>query len=214
MIFQLPDLSAFLGQVGSRGQDLFIPQAILYRRGQLGQHGLMGDHGQVHLQKIFPRISQFLNEVERVEDGQEYVALTEHIRQVELAEFIPVIGDGHAVFLPGPGQLMAPGFIHEAQADEYIRARFIVQLVDTALAKEGRAGDGKGDGVCNAGLSPAVTAGDNGGIAKGQLRGVLVGLESGDGHAGDLELFNFFQNRNSLLSVLCQAAAGWGADSS
>ena len=68
-----------------------------------------------------------------------------------------------------------------------------MEPVDPTLPEEGEPGHGKGDGVRDAGLAAPIPAGDNSGIAKGQLRGALVGFEAGNRHAGDAELFNLVQ---------------------
>lgn len=80
--------------------------------------------------------------------------------------------------------------------------------VDPTLPEEGESGHGKGDGVRDAGLAAPVPAGDNSGIAKGQLRGSLVGFEAGNGHTDDLKLFDFFQRTAPFfVSGRCSYAA-------
>ena len=97
--------------------------------------------------------------------------------------------------MASPGQLVGRArFIHKAQGDEHVGLNLVVQLVNAPLPEKGLAGDGEGDGVGNTGLAPAIAAGDGGGVAEGQLRGLLVGLEAGDGHAGDLKSLNLFHS--------------------
>ena len=115
-------------------------------------------------------------------------------------DLIAVVGDGHAVFSSRARQLMGrASLIHKAHLNGNIRVALVVEPVDPTLPEEGESGHGKGDGVRDAGLAAPVPAGDNSGIAKGQLRGALVGFEAGNGHTDDLKLFDFF-NRLLLSS--------------
>ena len=81
-----------------------------------------------------------------------------------------------------------------------------MQPVDPALPEKGEPGDGEGDGVGNAGFTPAVAAGDDGGIAKGEMGGLPVTLKPGQGHACDLKTADFFQ-RNILLHFFTMQGA-------
>ena len=75
--------------------------------------------------------------------------------------------DGHAILLPGTGQLVGHTLlIHEAHLNVYIRIGLVVQPVQSTLSEERKTRDGKSNGVRDAGLAPAIAAGDSGGIAK------------------------------------------------
>ena len=154
----------------------------------------MRDHGQIHFQQVLAVLAQLLNEVQRVENRQKHVTLSEHIRQVELADLIPIVGNGHAVFPAGTGQFVVRTcFIHETHPDGDIRIVLIMKPVNPALPEEGEPGYDEGNGICDAGFASAVAAGDDGWIAEDQLRGALVGLKARNVHAGDLKLFDLFQ---------------------
>ena len=207
MLFQFPYLRPFVFEIGVRGKNLLFPQTLPYRFRELSQYRLVGNHGQVHLQEIFPVIPQFLNKIKRIEYRQKHISLTKQIRQLQLANLIAVKGDGHAVLFPGAGQLMfSSGFIYKAQVDKDIRIALIMKFVNAPLPKKGQAGNCEGDGIGNAGFSTAVTAGDDSGIAEAELCRLLEGLEPRNRHAGDLEFLYFFQDRNSFLLYFHQAA--------
>ena len=154
----------------------------------------MGNHGQVHLQQILAALAQLLNEVQRVENGQEHIPLAKHIVEVKLTDLIAIIADVHAAFPAGAGQLMVrAGFVHKAHTDGNIGVALVVQAVNTALPKKGQAGDDESDGIGDARFTTAVTSGNDGGISEHQLSGALVGLEAGNVQAGNLKLLDLFQ---------------------
>ena len=139
-------------------------------------------------QQFLPIVPQFLDEIEGIEDGEEHILFAEHLIEVVLADLIAVVGDGHAAFLPGAGQFMVLAFpVHKVHRHHQVGIRLAVQPVDPALPEKGEAGDGESDGVGDAGLAAAVAAGDDRGIAEGEVRGLLIALEPGYGHTGDLK---------------------------
>ena len=69
--------------------------------------------------------------------------------------------------------------VHKAHGDGYIGLNLVVQPVDAPLPEKGEAGDNEGDGVCDAGLAPAVAAGDYRGISECQVRRLHIGFEPG-----------------------------------
>ena len=145
-----------------------------------GEHLLMGNGGQVPLQQLLPIVPQFLDEIKRIEDGEENIPFAEHLVQVMLADLIAVVGDGHSAFLPGAGQLMVLPFpVQKIQLHHQVRIRLTVQAVNATLTEKRKPGDGEGDGVGDAGFAAAVAAGYDGGIAKGQMRRLLIALEPG-----------------------------------
>ena len=79
------------------------------------------------------------------------------------------------------------GIIYKTHGNEHIRVFLVVQPVNTPFSKEGESCHSKGDGVRHTGLSPAISAGNNCWIAKGQFCGFLIALEAGNGHASDLK---------------------------
>ena len=193
-LFQTANFLPAALQPGVRGEQGLVLERLPHGLGKLGQHRFMGDHGQIHLQQVLATLSQVLDKVQRVEDRQEHVTLPEHIVEVELADLIAIVGDGHAVFSAGAGQfMMGTRFIHKAHTDGNVGIALVMQSVNTALPKERKPGHDKGDGIGNAGFSPAIAAGDHGRIAENQIRWPLVGLKAGNAHAGDLKLLDLFQ---------------------
>ncbi len=81
-----------------------------------------------------------------------------------------------------------------------------MEPVKAPLPEKGKSGNGEGDGVRDAGLAPAVAAGDYRGIPEHQVRGLPIGLEPGDGHAGDLKALDFFHD--ILLSASSSLGLG------
>ena len=162
-LFQTSDLLPAALQPDVRGQQGLILEGFPHRLGQLCQHRFMWDHGQIHLQQVLAALAQLLDKVQRVENRQEHITLPEHIVKVELADLIPVIGDGHAVFSAGTGQFMVgTRFIHKAHTDGNVGIALVMQPVNAALPKERKPGHDKGDGIGDAGFSPAIAAGDHG----------------------------------------------------
>ena len=191
-LLQLPDVRPLFLQVGVRREKLLMLQGRPGGVGELGQHRLMGNQGQVPLQQVFAILPQLLDEVERVKDGQEYVLLSKQFGEIHLADLAAVIEDGHAVFVPGAGEHMGRArFIHKAHGDGHIGLNLVVQPVDAPLPEKGEAGDYEGDGVCDAGFAPSVAAGDDCRIAEHQVRRLHIGFEPGDGHVGDLKALDF-----------------------
>ncbi len=84
-------------------------------------------------------------------------------------------------------------FVHKAHPNGDIGVILIVQAVNPTLPKEGTAGNGKGDGVCNAAFPPPVAASDDRGVAEHQLCRLLIGLEARKHQAGNLKLLDLFQ---------------------
>ena len=84
-------------------------------------------------------------------------------------------------------------FVHKAHPNGDIGVILIVQAVNSTLSKEGTAGNGKGDGVCNAAFPPPVSAGNDRGVAEHQLCRLLIGLEARKHQAGNLKLLDLFQ---------------------
>ena len=152
------------------------------------------------MEKVLAIAAQFFDKVQRIEDGQEHVPLSEEISEIHLPHLTAIIGDGHTVALTGAGQLMErPIFIHKAHADEQIRIILIVETVNAALSEEGQTGDSEGNGVRDAALAASVAARNDGGIAKGQVGGLTVGLEALHVQCRDPERFEFFHQKLSFL---------------
>ena len=105
-----------------------------------------------------------------------------------------VVIDGHIVILADTGQFMDdPILIHKAHLDSDVRIFLIVEPVKATLSKKWESGHGKCNGVRNAGFPPAISPGDDGRVAEGQLRRFFIGLEARNTHTGDLKLFDLFQ---------------------
>ena len=152
------------------------------------------------MEKVLAIVAQFLNKVQRVEDGQEHVPLSEEIGEIHLPHLAAIIGDGHTVALTGAGQLMErPVFIHKLHADEQIRIILAVEPVNAVLSEEGQTGNSKGNGVRNAALAASVAARNDGGIAEGQVGGLTVGLEALHVQCRDPKRFEFFHQKLSFL---------------
>ena len=164
---------------------------------------------QIALQQVLAVLTQLLDEVQGVENGEKHIPLTKKVGEIELADLIAVVGDGHAVFSSRARQLMGrASLIHKAHLNGNIRVALVVEPVDPTLPEEGKPGHDKGDGVRDAGFAPPVPACDDGGIAEGQLRRSLVGFEAGNGHTDDLKLFDFFQRTAPFfVSGRCSYAA-------
>ena len=111
--------------------------------------------------------------------------------------------------MPGTGQLVGNArFIQKMHANGHIRLDLVMEPVNAALPKKGQPGNGKGDGVRNAGFPTAIAAGNGGKVSEVQRGRLLIGLEAGDCHVGDLKVIDFFQN---VRSFLCHAAVWVGS---
>ena len=76
----------------------------------------MRDARKIPLQQLPPFIPQFLDEVQRIEDGEEHVLFAEHLRKVGLSYVPTVEGKHHTVVLPRAEEdMILPVFIHEVQ---------------------------------------------------------------------------------------------------
>ena len=154
----------------------------------------MRNRRKISLQKLFPILSQLLDKVQGIEDGQEHIPLSKEIGQIQLPDLIAIIGDGHAVFPAGAIELVERAcFVHKAHPNGDIGVILIVQAINPTFPKEGTAGNGKGDGVCNAAFPSPVSACDDRGVAEHQLCRLLIGLEARKHQAGDLKLLDLFQ---------------------
>ena len=152
------------------------------------------------MEKVLAIVAQFLDKVQRIEDGQEHVPLSEKVGEIHLPHLAAIIGDGHTVALTGAGQLMErPVFIHKPHADKQIRIILAVEPVNAVLSEEGQTGNSKGNGVRNAALAASVAARNDGGIAKGQVGGLTVGLEALHVQCRDPKRFEFFHQKLSFL---------------
>ena len=149
---------------------------------------------QIPLQQVLAVLTQFLDEVQGIEDGEKHVPLAKKIGEIKLADLISIIRDGHTVFSSCARHFMYRAFfIHKAHLNGNIGIFLVVEPVDPSLPEEGETSHRKGDGVRNAGLAAPVSAGDDGGIAEGQFRGSFIGFEAGNRHAGNSELFDLVQ---------------------
>ena len=152
------------------------------------------------MEKVLAIVAQLLNKVQRIEDRQEHIPFSEKVGEIHLPHLAAIIGDGHTVALTGAGQLMErPVFIHKPHADEQIRIILAVEPVNAVLSEEGQTGNSKGDGVRDAALAASVAARNDGGIAKGQIGGLTVGLEALHVQCRDPERFEFFHQKLSFL---------------
>ena len=192
----LPQLPAFYLWREQR----LIPQGVHGRACHLRQNVLLGERRQIPLEEVLAIVAQLLNKVQRIEDGQEHVPFAEKIGEIHLPHLAAIIGNGHTVALTGAGQLMERTvFIHKAHTDEQIRIILAVEPVNTALPEKGQAGDSKGDGIRDAALAASVAARNDGGIAKGQIGGLTVGLEALHVQGRDPKRFEFFHQKLSFL---------------
>ena len=200
VVFQLPNGLPQLPALHLRREQRLIPQGFHGGACHLRQNVLLGERRQIPLEKVLAIAAQFFDKVQRIEDGQEHVPLSEEISEIHLPHLTAIIGDGHTVALTGAGQLMErPIFIHKAHADEQIRIILIVETVNAALSEEGQTGNSKGDGVRDAALAASVAARNDGGIAEGQVGGLTVGLEALHVQCRDPERFEFFHQKLSFL---------------
>ena len=92
-----------------------------------------------------------------------------------------------------------PVFIHKPHADKQIRIILAVEPVNAVLSEEGQTGNSKGNGVRDAALAASVAARNDGGIAKGQVGGLTVGLEALHVQCRDPKRFEFFHQKLSFL---------------
>ena len=193
-LLQTADLLTSALEISVRGEKKLVLQGFPHRLGKLCKDRFLRDMRQIPLQQVLAVLTQLLDEVQGVENGEKHIPLTKKVGEIELADLIAVVGDGHAVFSSRARQLMGrASLIHKAHLNGNIRVVLVVEPVNPTLPEEGEPGHGKGDGVRDAGLAAPIPAGDNSGIAKGQLRGALVGFEAGNRHAGDAELFDLVQ---------------------
>ena len=152
------------------------------------------------MEKVLAIVAQLLDKVQRVENRQEHIPFSEKVGEIHLPHLAAIIGDGHTVALTGAGQLMERSvFIHKAHTNEQIRIILAVEPVNAALSEEGQTGDSKGDGVRDAALAASVAARNDGGIAKGQVGGLTVGLEALHVQGCDPKRFEFFHQKLSFL---------------
>ena len=200
IVLQFPNGFPQLSALHLRREQRLIPQGFHGGACHLRQNVLLGERGQIPLEKVLAIVAQLLDKVQRIEDGQEHVPLSEKVGEIHLSHLAAIIGDGHTVALTGAGQLMErPIFIHKAHADEQIRIILAVEPVNAVLSKEGQTGNSKGDGVRDAALAASVAARNDGGIAKGQIGGLTVGLETLHVQGCDPERFEFFHQKLSFL---------------
>ena len=183
-----------------RREQLLIPQGLHGGACHLRQNVLLGERRQIPLEKVLAIVAQFLNKVQRVENRQEHVPLSEEIGEIHLPHLAAIIGDGHTVALAGAGQLMErTAFIHKAHTDKQIRIILAVEPVNAVLSEERQAGDSEGNGVRDAALAASVAARNDGGIAEGQVGGLTVGLEALHVQCRDPKRFEFFHQKLSFL---------------
>ena len=153
------------------------------------------------MEKVLAIVAQLLDKVQRVENRQEHVPLSEKVGEIHLPHLATIIGDGHTVALTGAGQLMERSvFIHKAHADEQIRIILAVEPVNAVLSEKRQTGDSEGDGVRDAAFAAPITARNDGGIAKGQIGGLTVGLEALHMQGRDPKRFEFFHQKISFLT--------------
>ena len=183
-----------------RREQRLIPQGFHGGACHLRQNVLLGERRQIPLEKVLAIVAQLLNKVQRIEDRQKHIPFAEKIGEIHLPRLAAIIGDGHTVALTGAGQLMERSvFIHKPHADKQIRIILAVEPVNAVLSEEGQTGNSKGDGVRDAALAASVAARNDGGIAKGQIGGLTVGLEALHVQCRDPERFEFFHQKLSFL---------------
>ena len=200
VVLQLPNGLPQLPALHLRREQRLIPQGFHGGACHLRQDILLGERGQIPLEKVLAIAAQFLDKVQRVENRQEHVPFSEKIGEIHLPHLAAIIGDGHTVAFADAGQLMErPVFIHKAHTDKQIRIILAVKPVNAALSEERQAGDSEGDGVRNAALAASVAARNDGGIAKGQVGGLTVGLEALHVQCRDPKRFEFFHQKLSFL---------------
>ena len=201
VVFQLPNGLPQLPALHLRREQRLIPQGFHGGARHLRQNVLLAERRQIPLEKVLAIVAQLLNKVQRVENRQEHIPFSEKVGEIHLPHLAAIIGDGHTVALTGAGQLMErPVFIHKPHTNEQIRIIPAVEPVNAVLSEEGQTGDSEGDGVRDAALAASVAARNDGGIAKGQVGGLTVGLEALHVQCRDPERFEFFHQKLSFLT--------------
>ena len=193
VVFQRTNVFPQLFEMAFRGQGPVGGETLPDLLTELGQNFLRGQSGQIPFQQRLSLVSQLLNKIEGVEDGEKHIPFAEQVVQIQLPHVAAIVGDGHAaVFSAAAEGVGLAGAVEKLHGHGHLGDIVTVEPVNTALPKEGEAGDRKGNGVGNAGFSATVAAGDGGGIAKGQRGGGSKGFEALQVQCSDLKSVDLF----------------------